>query len=386
MFTNNPGHYDLPEGQAFLERLHAAGQYFFPILDPHVYIPDPTNASDAYETWNRGDELQVYIRDGIEAYYNGVYWAGLANLPDFLVEQTQTFWTEEFVRFYNQLAYDGFWLDVSDPTSFATYSLPDVTINPIHVPFDLPGDPESSVAVDYHYPEQFAVTNASEAASASAALASQSSAYPMMPTPTPTHQRTEPTPGVRQLNFPPYAIKNDAIPGNSLVKQVVAPNATHNDGPYNSTEYELHNLYGHMSSKATSVDPYISHIRRAPWSREAFNLRDTSAPIQLSCKSKTLLTLIHYIALTHSKLPSLACVHLPLPVAHLPARVLLPDTGVATPVLTGATCTLVLAKPCRCLWLAFPCSASRHVASVAILICSSAHAGCSSAPGVSGLA
>ena len=251
-FTNNPGHYDLAEGQAFLDRLHAAGQYWFPILDPNIYVPDPTNESDVYDTWNRGDELRAYVRNG-EGYYYGVLWQGISNYVDFLVEQGQQFWTDEFTRYHEQLAFDGWWLDVSDATSFITYSLPEsaAEMNPIHVPFDLPGDPNSSVAVDYNYPEMFAVTNASEAASASAALASQSSAYPMPPTPTPTHQRTEPTPGVRQLNFPPYAIKNDAVPGNSLVKQVLAPNATHNDGPYNSTEYELHNLYGHLSSRAT---------------------------------------------------------------------------------------------------------------------------------------
>lgn len=251
-FTNNPGHYNLPEGHAFLDRLHAAGQYWFPILDPNIYRPDPTNASDQYDTWTRGNELQTYIRNGDE-YYNGVLWPGISNYVDFLVPEGQEFWSGEFARYHEQLAYDGFWLDVSDPTSFATYSLPDsaVSMNPIHVPFALPGDPNSSVAVDYTYPEKFAITNATEAASASASLASQSSAYPMMPTPTPTHQRTQPTPGVRQLNFPPYAIKNDAVPGNALVKQVIAPNATHNDGPYNSTEYELHNLYGHLSGLAT---------------------------------------------------------------------------------------------------------------------------------------
>lgn len=251
-FQNSPSHYPTSEGEAFLERLHAAGQYYFPILDPNIYVPDPTNASDIYPPYQRGADLQAYVRNG-EDYYYGVLWPGISAYVDFLVAQGQQFWTDEFVRFHEKLAYDGFWLDVSDATSFCTYSFrPDqLHLNPIHVPFALPGDPHTSLAVDYVYPEKFAVTNASEAASASAALASQSKAYPTAPTPTHTHHRTQPTPGVRQLNFPPYAIKNDAVPGNSLVKQVLSPNATHNDGPYNSTEYELHNLYGHLSANAT---------------------------------------------------------------------------------------------------------------------------------------
>ena len=119
------------------------------------------------------------------------------------------------------------------------------------MPFALPGDPDTMLAVDFRYPEGFSVTNATEAASASAALASQSAAYPIPAvTPTPVYGRTLPTPGVRNLNFPPYAI-NNFLPGHSLVKEVISPNATHNDGPYNSTEYELHNLYGHLSANAT---------------------------------------------------------------------------------------------------------------------------------------
>lgn len=252
LFTYSPSHYPRDQGLAFLDQLHAAGQYWFPILDPNVYAPDPTNASDAYAPYAEGEALSAYIRNGEDTYF-GVLWAGISAYMDFLVPGGQQFWTDQFVRYQKVLPYDGWWLDVSDATSFCTYSFsPDqVALNPIHVPFDLPGDPDSAVAVDYHYPEQFAVTNASEAASASAKLASQSAAYPTPPTPTPTYQRTQPTPGVRQLNFPPYAIKNDAVPGNSLVKQVLAPNATHNDGSYNSTEYDLHNIYGHLGARAS---------------------------------------------------------------------------------------------------------------------------------------
>ncbi len=129
--------------------------------------------------------------------------------------------------------------------------------------FDFPGDPNTSVAVDYHYPEKFGVTNKTEAASAKAKLASQSAAYPTPATPTPTHQRTAPTPGLRQLNFPPYVIQNNAVPGNSLVKQVIAPNATHNDA-YSSTEYELHNLYGmslNVSLSRLFTDLLLLHLK-----------------------------------------------------------------------------------------------------------------------------
>jgi alpha-glucosidase len=253
-FTNNPGHYDIAPGRAFLEKLHAAGQYYMPILDPNIYVPDPTNASDAYPTYDRGNELQAYIRNGHnESWYYGVQWPGFSVWPDFITPQAQQFWTEQITAFHELIAFDGFWLDVSDAVSFCTGSCGEgrITENPIHVPFALPGDPNTSLAVDYVYPEAFNLTNATEAASASAALASQSAAYPTPSvTPTPVLGRTLPTPGVRNLTFPPYAI-NNFLDGHSLEKQAIRPDATHNDGPYNSTEYELHNLYGHTSGNAT---------------------------------------------------------------------------------------------------------------------------------------
>lgn len=277
IFTDNPGHYDIGPGREFLDRLHANGQYYMPILDPNVYIPNPNNASDAYPTYDQGADMNVYIRNGFdENFYVGVEWPGLSVWPDFLpsVPQSQQFWTQQIKQFHDKLPFDGFWLDVSDAVSFATGSISSyLPQNPIHVPFALPGDPDTAVAVVYTYPEKFEVTNSSEAASASASLASQSAAYPTPTvTPTPVLGRTLPTPGVRNVTFPPYAI-NNFLPGHSLVKQVISPDATHNDGPYNSTEYELHNLYGHLSGNAT----YHALLETYPNKRPFFIARSTFA-------------------------------------------------------------------------------------------------------------
>ncbi|KAF2117491.1 hypothetical protein BDV96DRAFT_630096 [Lophiotrema nucula] len=97
----------------------------------------------------------------------------------------------------------------------------------------------------------FEITNATEAASASAASASQASAYPIPSTTTgtPTVGFTSPTLGVRNMTFPPYAL-NLTLEGHSLLRQAVAPYASHND-EFNTTEYELHNTYGYTSAKAT---------------------------------------------------------------------------------------------------------------------------------------
>lgn len=251
IFSHN-ANYPVDEGREFLARIHAAGQYWLPILDPNVYVPDPTNASDAFATYDRGQELDVYIKngDGDDNYY-GMEWPGFSTWPDFATDpNAQQYWTDELKRYFADLEFDGFWLDISDAASWCTGSCGtgQLSLNPVHDPFALPGDANTSIAVDYRYPESFNITNATEAASASSAIASQSAAFPTLTeTPTPVLARTVPTPGVRNLNFPPYAI-NNFLDGHSLVKQVISPNATHKDG---TTEYELHNLYGHTSGNAT---------------------------------------------------------------------------------------------------------------------------------------
>lgn len=140
-------------------------------------------------------------------------------------------------------------IDLSEASSFCVGSCGQFQreLNPVAPPFILPGDPGN---VDYRYPEGFNVTNSTEAASASAASISQSSQYPTSTaTPTPTLGRTLPTAGVRELQYPPYVI-NNVFAGHALEKNSIRPNATHNDD-FNTTEYEMHNLFGHQIVNAT---------------------------------------------------------------------------------------------------------------------------------------
>ncbi|GAB7358215.1 hypothetical protein MBLNU230_g0367t1 [Neophaeotheca triangularis] len=252
-FDNDEETYPAAAMQEFLAALKAGGQYYVPIVDSNIYAPNPANASDAYETFQRGAELEAYIRDPTtEDFYYGAAWPGFSVWGDFLLETAQQWWTESLLTWHKETPFDGVWIDLSEAASFCSGSCGNGRIeeNPVHPPFLLPGDPLNE---DFRYPEGFNVTNATEAAAASSGAASQSaasSASPILPEPTTsTLGRTEPTPGVRNLNYPPYMIDH-VQDGHALVKSAIAPNATHND-QFNTTEYELHNLYGHHISNAT---------------------------------------------------------------------------------------------------------------------------------------
>ncbi|KAF2677493.1 glycoside hydrolase family 31 protein [Lentithecium fluviatile CBS 122367] len=252
-FTNNDVTYPLPEFTQWIESLHENGQHYVPIIDSNIYVSNPKNESDTYAPYENGKNLQIFIRDPTTGdFYFGNNWPGFSVWGDWLIPSTQEWWTNEIVNWHKGTPFDGIWIDLSEAASFCAGSCGNgrLTENPVHPPFLLPGDP---LTFDFNYPEGFNISNATEAASAAAASASQSSvlsASPILPAPTTTTQgRTEPTPGVRNLNYPPYVI-NNVQAGHALGKSSIVPNATHND-QYNTTEYEMHNLFGLQISNAT---------------------------------------------------------------------------------------------------------------------------------------
>lgn len=246
-FTNDPVSFPLAEGQEFLKRLHDGGQHFVPIVDAALYIPNPENASDAYATYDRGNEAGVFMQNPDGSQYIGAVWPGYTVFPDWHAQDAVSYWINEVVTWYKEIAFDGMWIDMNEVSSFCVGSCGtgNLTLNPAHPPFKLPGEPG---AVIYEYPEGFNLTNATEAASASEASSSQaasSSTSAGVSTSTTSYLRTTPTPGVRDINYPPYVIKH--VNGD-LAVHATSPNATHVDGVVEVS------LIGHRNVKMETND------------------------------------------------------------------------------------------------------------------------------------
>jgi alpha-glucosidase len=182
--------------------------------------------------------------------------------PDFIgavlsTSKTFEWWKTELSTWYQKVAFSGIWIDMSEVSSFCVGSCGtgNLTLNPVHPPFKLPGEPGNEVL---NYPEGFNLTNATEAAAISslssalaattATTATSSASATATESPSSTSEsylRTTPTPGVRNINHPPYVISN--IQGD-LAVHAVSPNATHHGG---TQEYDFHNLFGHQILNAT---------------------------------------------------------------------------------------------------------------------------------------
>ena len=244
-FDNDPVRFNYSEGESFLSTLHAGGRYYIPIIDSAIYVPNPTNASDNYSTFDNGNMTGAFITNPDGSLYIGDVWPGYTVFPDWLSGGAGRWWTSEMVNWHKKLDFDGAWIDMSEASSFCVGSCGsgNITMNPVHPPFSLGGEPGHVI---YTYPEGFNLTNATEAVAASSASASQASAYPTASSTADTNYlKSAPTPGARDVNHPPYVINN--VQGD-LAVHAVSPNATHADG---TEEYDVHNLFGHQILNAT---------------------------------------------------------------------------------------------------------------------------------------
>lgn len=252
-FENDQNRFGYVEGAKFLSQLHSNGQHYIPIVDSAIYVPNPDNASDAYPIFDRGNATDSFMLNPDDSLYIGSVWPGYTVFPDWIgavLNGTGAFewWKNEMTTWHKNISFDGIWIDMSEVSSFCVGSCGsnNITLNPVHPPFGLPGEPGNVI---YGYPEGFNITNATEFSSAAVASASQASAVSASAGPTPTTSatplRTTPTPGVRAIEYPPYVINN--VQG-ALDVHAVSPNATHHGG---TQEYDYHNLFGHQILNAT---------------------------------------------------------------------------------------------------------------------------------------
>jgi len=77
-FENDDNTFPYKEGQRFLSELHETYQHYVPIIDSAIYVPNPANASDAYQPFSRGNDSGVFISNPDGSLYIGAVWPGLA--------------------------------------------------------------------------------------------------------------------------------------------------------------------------------------------------------------------------------------------------------------------------------------------------------------------
>jgi alpha-glucosidase len=244
-FTVDPVTFPANEMRDFIRNLRANEQYYVPIV--HGYAALVANATDVYDPYTRGIELDVFVRNPDQSTYIGQVWPGHTVFPDWLAPNVQLWW-KEALRNWTSLGveFSGLWLDMNEPKSFCDGHCPPVNGRPISSPsIVLPGEPGNLVT---EYPEGYnaAVSGPSGNVTVNGSLTYGAGLQTLDSNPSRDEDALSTT-FTTPISEPLYAIHN-ALGDLSL--QTIATNATHYGG---RTELEMHNLFGHLMSRAANL-------------------------------------------------------------------------------------------------------------------------------------
>lgn len=89
-FVNDPIRFSYKDGAAFLDRLHAKGMQYVPIIDAAIYAPNPENKSDAYEIFDDGEKSGAFLLNPDGSLYIGQVWPGFTVFPVIHLPNTKT--------------------------------------------------------------------------------------------------------------------------------------------------------------------------------------------------------------------------------------------------------------------------------------------------------
>ena len=126
--TNNFS--SLPE---IVQDLHQNGMYYINIIDPGIH-----NLS-GYIPFDSGIENKIFVR-----YFNesepliGSVWPGWTVYPDFTNPNATKWWTQLASYFFDQIPFDGLWIDMNEPSNFVDGSIKGCTGNKFDEPPYLP--------------------------------------------------------------------------------------------------------------------------------------------------------------------------------------------------------------------------------------------------------
>ncbi|KAJ3553463.1 hypothetical protein NM688_g3600 [Phlebia brevispora] len=262
-FTSDPVSFPADEMRAFIGELTSNNQRYIPIVD--AAVAKQVNASDLYDPYTRGAELDVFVKNPDGTEYIGQVWPGYTVFPDWFANNTEKYWTEALTNWSNSgIGFSGIWLDMNEISSFCNGSCgTGANLSDTTLPFALPGDPGDLIT---DYPEGY---NSTISGPSGNITVNGTLTYGAGGTAGTLAKRALSDATVQadiDLNSPPYSIHNGNGP---LWVKTLATNATHAGG---FVELYTHNLWGMMEEKTTHLALQSIHPGKRPFliSRSTF--------------------------------------------------------------------------------------------------------------------
>ncbi|XP_054254507.1 maltase-glucoamylase-like isoform X2 [Indicator indicator] len=126
---------DLPSFRAYL---HDHGQKYIIILDPAISL-EPLSDGSPYLTYERGQSRGIWVNESnSDTPLIGQVWPGQTVFPDFTNPECTSWWVEECKIFYNEVPYDGLWIDMNEVSNFVQGSTKGCEENDFNYPPFIP--------------------------------------------------------------------------------------------------------------------------------------------------------------------------------------------------------------------------------------------------------
>lgn len=114
-FTLDEARFPMARMRQLIDTLHARGQRFITMLDSAV------SREGDYAPYVRGDAMDVFLKADDGSNYLGIQWPGVVAWPDWTAPNTQGWWTDEIMRWFdpnNGMDVDGLWNDMNEASNF----------------------------------------------------------------------------------------------------------------------------------------------------------------------------------------------------------------------------------------------------------------------------
>ena len=115
IFTIDPERFPADLYKDLVDTIHARDQHYIVMVDPAVFYKESNPALDA------GLKYDIFMKENNGSLYNGVVWAGPSHFPDWFHPDSQEYWSERFLAFFdgsNGPDIDALWIDMNEPANF----------------------------------------------------------------------------------------------------------------------------------------------------------------------------------------------------------------------------------------------------------------------------